>query len=244
MIPVRLVFGDCILDTDTREVYCQGRPVHLGPKAYDLLQLLLAARPRVLSKLDLYGKLWPDVAVSESSLSTVVAELREALGDCAKESRYIRTVYGYGYAFSAKAVEVGAIGSLGTILREGYRLVWGTQEIPLDEGEYLIGRARGVPVQIDDPAVSRHHARIIVSRGVATIEDLGSRNGTALQGERLDGIATLADGDRIVIGPVTLVFRGPKANDQETLVSTLDTTVHEPTTIDDNRQSRNVTPRR
>jgi DNA-binding winged helix-turn-helix (wHTH) protein len=240
---VRLVFGDCILDTDTREVHCQGRPVHLGPKAYDLLQLLLAARPRVLSKLDLYGKLWPDVAVSESSLSTVVAELREALGDCAKESRYIRTVYGYGYAFSAKAVEVGAIGSP-TTSTSGYRLVWGTQEIPLDEGEYLIGRARGVPVQIDDPAVSRHHARIVVSRGVATIEDLGSRNGTALRGERLDGIATLADGDTLVIGPVTLLVRGPTNNDQETLVSTLDTTVHEPTTIDDNRLSRNVTPRR
>jgi CRP-like cAMP-binding protein len=83
---VRYAFGDCILDSDARQVYRGGCAVHLGPKAYELLRVLLAARPRVLSKIELFGQVWPETAVSESSLSTVVAELRsdrfiEALTD-------------------------------------------------------------------------------------------------------------------------------------------------------------------
>jgi DNA-binding winged helix-turn-helix (wHTH) protein len=73
--------------------------VHLEPKAFRLLELLLAARPKALSKRDLQDELWPKTYVSERSLARLVANLRIAIGDRATEPRFIRTVHGFGYAF-------------------------------------------------------------------------------------------------------------------------------------------------
>jgi DNA-binding winged helix-turn-helix (wHTH) protein len=205
---MRYAFGECILDTDTRLVSRAGRAMHLGPKAYDLLHVLLAARPKVLTKFDLFERVWPGTSVSESSLSTIMAELRDALGDPAREARYIRTVYGVGYSFTARVTVLddaplhAAMGPPSC-----YWLQWGTREFELQPGVHLAGRARDAQVTIDDPAVSRYHARIIVSpSGVATVEDLGSRNGTFLNGQRLATVAPLHDGDKVGIGPIELVL--------------------------------------
>ena len=65
------------------------------------------------------------------------------------------------------------------------RLLWGDRAIPLSEGENLLGRVDGAAAWIDSPSVSRRHARIVVSGGRATLEDLGSKNGTYLRGEKL-----------------------------------------------------------
>src|SRR5512138_1283336 len=64
---VRVRFGECTLDSDTRELSRGGEPVHLEPKAYRLLELLMAARPKALSKRDLQEELWPKTYVSERS---------------------------------------------------------------------------------------------------------------------------------------------------------------------------------
>jgi pSer/pThr/pTyr-binding forkhead associated (FHA) protein len=60
---------------------------------------------------------------------------------------------------------------------------------------------------IDSSTVSRKHAQIVVSGPVATIEDLGSKNRTQLNGQPLEGRVRLADYDVIQIGPATLIFR-------------------------------------
>ena len=60
---------------------------------------------------------------------------------------------------------------------------------------------------IDLNSVSRRHARILVADGVATIEDLGSRNGTHVNGERIEKPTKLGNGDKIKIGAASLVFR-------------------------------------
>src|SRR5262249_59890180 len=61
---LRVQFGDCTLDTDTRELSRDGKPVHLEPKVYRLLEILLAARPKALSKDELQDQLWPNTFVS------------------------------------------------------------------------------------------------------------------------------------------------------------------------------------
>ena len=74
------------------------------------------------------------------------------------------------------------------------------------DGANVIGRAPDATIQCDAPGVSRHHARIFVSKGQSTLEDLGSKNGTYLKGERITS-AHLSDGDEIRIGTASLTFR-------------------------------------
>jgi DNA-binding winged helix-turn-helix (wHTH) protein len=201
---VRYTFGSCVLDDDTRQVCRSGQVVHLAPKAYTLLRLLLHARPRVLSTLELYQQVWPDAVVSESSLSTLVAELRVALGDSARAARYIRTAYGFGYAFVAPVTALPAAAAVDAAALGSCALKWGERAIPVPEGVHLVGRAADALVAIDDPTVSRHHARLTRSRAALTIEDLSSRNGTFRNGVRLTAIAPLHDGDLLVVGSVRL----------------------------------------
>ena len=90
-----------------------------------------------------------------------------------------------------------------------FRLRFLLQEIDLSEGETLIGRSTGCQVTIEDPLVSRRHARLRIEDGVATIEDLGSRNGLQINGRAADGKVELRDRDRIRIGTQELVFCAP-----------------------------------
>ena len=203
---MRSQFGDCTLDSDTRELSRVGEPVHLEPKAYRLLELLLAARPKALSKRDLQEELWPKTYVSERSLARLVAELRVAIGDRAAKPRYLRTVHGFGYAFCGELTAVDRRPKD----RSGdfhCRLSWGDREIALVEGENVLGRDPDVAVWIDLNSVSRRHARVVVADGVARLEDLGSRNGTLVNGEPVTSERPLANGDRIKIGAASLVFR-------------------------------------
>jgi DNA-binding winged helix-turn-helix (wHTH) protein len=203
---VRVQFGDCTLDSDTRELSRGGEPVHLEPKSYRLLELLVAARPKALSKRDLQEELWPKTYVSERSLARLVADLRIAIGDQASKPRFIRTVHGFGYAFCGEVA--------GSDRRPGKRssdfhcrLSWGDREIALVEGENVLGRDPDVAVWIDLNSVSRHHARVVVTEGAAHLEDLGSRNGTLVNGERISSLTPLSNGDRIKIGAASLVYR-------------------------------------
>ncbi len=71
---------------------------------------------------------------------------------------------------------------------------------------------------IDAPGVSRHHARIRVEKGAATLEDLGSKNGTFLRGEPVTAPTRLEDGDQIRLGSVIVTFRiPPPAGSTETV---------------------------
>jgi hypothetical protein len=136
----------------------------------------------------------------------VIAEIRAALGDDERRPRFIRTVRGFGYAFCGAAEDEGTTGrpAEGTTV---CRLEWGKREIPLREGENIIGRADDAVAWIDSSEVSRRHARIVVSEGKATIEDLGSKNGTVVSGRRIESPTPLEGGDQIELGPVRMMFR-------------------------------------
>ncbi len=204
---MRLVFGACVLDTETRQLLRAGEPVHLTPKAFELLQGLLERRPRVLSKAELREQLWPHTHVHEANLPNLVAEVRAAVADEARNPRFIRTVHGVGYAFCGEAGEPGR-----SALPEGdrpfvYRLAWEGGLVALAEGEYLLGRHPNSVVPTEAGAVSRRHARLRISGGQAVLEDLGSRNGTFVKGGRLTGSAPLGDGDEFRLGSALFTFR-------------------------------------
>ena len=197
---MRIPFGDCTFDPVRREVRRGFEQIHLSPKGFELLRLLIEARPRALAKPELLERLWPGVFVSEASLAGLVAEIRRAIGEDAREPRHLRTVHGFGYAFSdgdTAPADEDAV----------FRLIWGARELPLAAGENVLGRDPEAAVSIDDATVSRHHARIVIDGNSATLEDLGSKNGTWLRGTRLAGPQPLDDGDSIQVGPAAMVFR-------------------------------------
>jgi hypothetical protein len=81
-----------------------------------------------------------------------------------------------------------------------YWLRVGQRELPLEDGETLIGRGDECHVGICEGMVSRRHARVVVGQGRPFIEDLGSANGTFLNQAKVEGRAELYPGDRVFIG--------------------------------------------
>ena len=199
---MRLAFGDCVLDSGTRELSRGGESVHLEPKAFALLELLIAARPEAISKSKLHDALWPKTFVSERSLARLVGDLRSAIGDRAEKPRFIRTVHRFGYAFCGEVTTGSARASAMRC-----RLVWGDREIALGPGEHVLGRDPEAAVWIDLDSVSRRHARILVEEEQATLEDLKSKNGTFLDGKKVTSPERLSNGNRIKVGAASLVFR-------------------------------------
>lgn len=87
-----------------------------------------------------------------------------------------------------------------------FRLSWGGTNLEFEGGARLIGRAPECDVIIDDPLVSRHHARVTGGAGDALFEDLGSRNGSRINGTLVAEPKLLEHGDRIQIGSRELIF--------------------------------------
>lgn len=200
-------FGEFAVDVSTRRLLRNGEEVHLSPKAFQLLVVLVANRAQALSKADLQQKLWPSTYVLETNLAGLVAELRHALGDSADTPRYIRTMHRFGYWFVGEVSEEEPHTAPASPAR--YWIFWEERQVPLNPGANILGRAPDAEVWIDAPGVSRRHARISVEGSDATLEDLGSKNGTYLRGEPVTAPAPLHDGDRIRLGPVVVTFRVP-----------------------------------
>jgi DNA-binding winged helix-turn-helix (wHTH) protein len=159
---VKVRFGDCVLDTDTRELLRAGARVDLTPKAYEFLELLLSERPKALSKSQIRDRLWPRTFVSDVTLTTLAFDVRKAIGDDAKEPRHLRTVRKHGYAFVGEAREAER-----GVPAAGCRLLTADREFPLTDGEHVIGRGGEATIVVDLPRVSRSHARVRIESGRA-----------------------------------------------------------------------------
>ena len=205
-------FGEWRLDPDARQLFRGNEPVHVSPKAFELLKLLVEHRPQALSKTDLHAAIWPATFVSEASLAQLVSEIRAAIGDNAHEPRFLRTVHGFGYAFASEAPDVVTRAEpRATGVTYWLRLL--SRDIQLCEGENVLGRDPAATVGLESLRISRYHARIVLSGDEAILEDLGSKNGTYLHGEQIAAPARLQDGDEIRVGPFSLTFHvsGPGA---------------------------------
>ena len=203
---MRLGFAHFVLDTGTRELRKGGEPVRLSPKALDLLAVLAESRPEALSKETLLERVWPGTYVQRANLTNLIAEIRSALGDDPVAPRFIRTVSRFGYAFHA-AVEPPPDASP----RAPFVLLWKGGSADLPEGDHVLGRAPDHPITLPAPTLSRRHACIRVRGVSAELEDLGSKNGTWLNGERVVGRVPLADGDEIRLSTFRMIFRARTA---------------------------------
>src|SRR6185503_8619669 len=187
-------FGEFTLDTERRQLLQAGVERHLSPKAFELLRLLIDNRPRALSKSEIHERLWPSVFVSEATLSSLVAEVRSALGENAQTGGFVRTAHRFGYAFEGEVDEPKTAASRSAQHARCW-IVWEFGQVALPDGDHLIGRDGDVTVWLESPTISRHHAKIRVEGETAIIEDLASKNGTYLRGDRLASPAALTDGD-------------------------------------------------
>jgi DNA-binding winged helix-turn-helix (wHTH) protein len=204
---VKVQFDEWTFEDETRQLRRGDRDVHLTTKAFELLKLLIAARPRVLSKNDLQEALWPGVFVSETNLFTLVSEVRAAIEDDARHPRFVRTVHGVGYAFCGAALDVNSPVTSERRPPTVWLLVWENRQFPLEYGEHIIGRDPDLTVTLESTTVSRRHARLHVSPDAVKIEDLGSKNGTFLNDAAVVGETVASDGDRIRVGSLVTTLR-------------------------------------
>ena len=206
-------FGKFDFDPVTRRVRCEGVDVHLAPKAFDLLAALIDGAPRVVSKRELHARLWPGGVVADATLVALIKQLRAALDDRDRAAPLIRTVHRVGYALEMPLVrrEPASPSMLARWLTVGQR------RLSLAAGENIVGRDEAANLRIDDPMVSRRHARIVVSGASALIEDLGSKNGTFVDGTPVaNGSVPLRNGLQLAFGTVLVVY-GESASGMPTL---------------------------
>ena len=204
---MRIRLGPFTVDSETRQLRRQQLEIHLSPKAFDLLCMLLERRPKVVGKAELHRRIWPDTFVVDANLNVLIGEVRKAVADKAERPRFVRTVHGIGYAFCGEAQDLDAPAA-----REGtprFWLAWRNQTFPLSEGDNIIGRDPQCSVWLDVSGVSRQHARIRIDSAARTaaLDDLNSTNGTFLRRSQVGVREPLTDGDVIGIGSVELRFR-------------------------------------
>jgi DNA-binding winged helix-turn-helix (wHTH) protein len=204
--PVKIQFAAFILDLDTRQLTRGAREVRLSPKAFELLVMLVTERPKAVSKEALQQHLWPDTFVVEANLSNLVGEIREALDDRRRDPEFIRTLYGFGYAFVARTTLLTA-----TDRRfDDQPRVWlefATCRVALATGEHVIGRDADAAVRLDAASVSRRHAVVIVGAEGTMLEDCASKNGTYVDDERVTFPVALGDADEVRFGSVRATVR-------------------------------------
>jgi len=201
-----LQFSSFQIDYERRLASNGAQMLHLTPKAFELLWLLAESAPRVVTKVEIHDRLWRGGAVTDATLVGLVKEIRRALEDSGADAPVIRTAHRIGYAFEAGAIATQPLAAADG----GHWLVVAGRDIALKPGENIIGRDPAAEVQVDHATISRRHARITVQAEQVVIEDLGSKNGTSLHGELLDGAATLCNGDDFVCGQLVITYR--KAN--------------------------------
>jgi DNA-binding winged helix-turn-helix (wHTH) protein len=212
---VKLCFGDVEFAADSRQIRRSGRDVHVSTKAFELLKLLVERRPDAVSKDDIRRHLWPDTHVSETNLPTLIAEIREAIGDDARRPRFVRTLHRFGYAFRGDAAEAPPRTGPAVDQRAAW-LIGSAKRIALSAGENVLGREGTAVVLLESPTVSRRHARLTIADRGMTIEDLGSKNGTWVNDRRVTSPVPIADGDSIRTGSLAFTFRiaGPATSTQ------------------------------
>ena len=200
-MPLR--FGPFTLDLDQRRLRGADGDIPLAPKSFELLKLLIEHRPKALSKDEILQTIWKNTFVMESNLATTVRDLRNALRDSARDPRFIRTSYAYGYAFIGDVESDEAEATAAS----GWRIIHEYREILLRHGENVLGRSGAGVIVIDCATVSRHHARLTIEGERLFCQDLSSKNGTWVRSRPATEPLEVHDGDELRLGSVVLVAR-------------------------------------
>ena len=212
---MRYDFGRCHLDIVSRSITLDGISMRLSPKAFDLLRVLIEDRPRAIPKAELMQRLWPDSFVEEANLPVLVGEVRAAIGD-AGAGDIIKTHHRVGYGFAAEVRETRSTGVRPQTSPQVVLLLPDGRRIALGAGINVVGRDRDADVPLDDPSVSRRHARIVVDGDAVRVEDLESKNGTRVGGVLVSQPVRLAKGDIVVFGAIETRFDVQQFDDTAT----------------------------
>lgn len=180
--------------------------VRLRPRVMEVLLVLADRAGEVVSKMELVDAVWPGGFVADNTVTHAVQELRAAFGDDPSEPRYVETVHRRGYRMIPHTKEVKRVAG-GSVDGARFVLRGDNCEVFLADGENIVGRSGEAHVLVDSAKVSRCHARILVTQNGATIEDLGSKNGTFVGPTQIQGRTPLADGDVIRIGGTSFEVR-------------------------------------
>jgi DNA-binding winged helix-turn-helix (wHTH) protein len=194
-------FGSFEIDLQRRQLRRGEQELHLTPKAFDLLSLLVDAAPRVVPKSELHQRLWPAGVVTDATLVGLVKEIRRVIEDVDPQAPLIRTAHRVGYAFDAPVTRTPQPPRL------THWLIVGERRIALVEGENIIGRDPDVNVWLDFATISRRHARLTVTSTGTVIEDLGSKNGTSVDGTRITTSQALRNGQQFTCGRIEMTYR-------------------------------------
>ncbi len=108
---MQYVFGAFVLDTEQYELQCNGEPVALEPKAYQVLICLVQHRDRLVTQDELLAQAWPDVAVDRLAVARCISSIRRAVGDSAETQQIIQTRRGHGYRFISEVTEQETVSS-------------------------------------------------------------------------------------------------------------------------------------
>ena len=214
--PARVArFGVFELDLRTGELRKRGLRVHLQEQPFQVLAQLVERAGDLVTREELRSRLWSDAVFVDfdQGLNKAILKIRLALGDSAESPRFVETLERRGYRFiacvdwSADDALFGSPSRPSRVPEVIVRLIIGDRAVALTDGAHVVGREPGTSVCIDAAPVSRQHARIVVAGAQVTIEDLGSRNGTFVNGARIAGVQPLSDGDALGIGTVPVRVR-------------------------------------
>jgi DNA-binding winged helix-turn-helix (wHTH) protein len=200
--PTRRPFhlGSWMVEPTLDRISKNGRAVRLRPRAMDVLTALALSAGDLVSKRSLIDEVWRTEFVSDHALTQVIAELRAALGDNAGNPTFIENIPRRGYRLVAPVTPVLESVASNNGVSMPFKLETENGSQPLIQGQNVIGRTEEADICLDKTEVSRCHAMITVQGTTAIIEDLGSKNGTYVNGRQLEGPATLNNGDEIWIG--------------------------------------------
>ena len=205
---MKVRFGAFTLDSGARQLLNDDQRIHLSPKAFDILEILVARRPNVVSKEVLLDEVWPGKVVEEANLAIAVGEVRKALRDDSRAPALVVTVARRGYRFAADVEDLGASPARDPrSLYPRWWLTWRDTPFPLREGDNIVGRHPASAIWINAASVSRTHAKVTISATRVTIVDLNSRNGTFVDGKQLTGPHHLLDGAEVTFGSERATFR-------------------------------------
>jgi DNA-binding winged helix-turn-helix (wHTH) protein len=206
-------FGVFELNPRTGELRKRGARVRLQDQPFQVLAMLVERAGDLVTRDEVRERLWSDsvFVAFDQALNNAVAKIRAALGDSAENPRFVETLERRGYRFLANVEWFAAEGPLPPCPQVAFRpstnvrLTTEERTITLQDGTHVIGRDPDAAVWIDSAVVSRRHARLVVHDGRVTVEDLGSRNGTFVNGARLTDASPLVHGDEIRLGALRLV---------------------------------------
>jgi DNA-binding winged helix-turn-helix (wHTH) protein len=214
-----ITFAEFELDVGGYVLRRPDGPVRLEKLPMEVLILLVQRAGTLVQRSEIQALFWrPDVYVEhDTAINTAVAKIRRALGDDADTPRFVETVVGKGYRFIAP-VESDATRQAHSSVNRGrasarrlrtfpsYSATRGKQEFILEAGKTVFGRDPAAGVYVDHPSVSRRHACLSIGSQGAVLEDLKSRNGTFVNGRRIDGPTNIDHGALIGLGAITLTL--------------------------------------